>query len=208
MANLSLILFIALMGPLGMMLFVFKGDSRTVLLFLMVGIVACLFAGTVNGLILNCLCKDAYYLTLNVTPLVEEIVKGVPVLFFAFSFRPKRQLLLECAVAVGVGFALMENTYILGSGTDISLLLAVVRGFGAGMMHGICTYCVGYGISFIRTKRKLFYTGTVTLLSVAIVYHAIYNTLIQSRYSFAGLLLPVASLIPVALSARRKRHGK
>jgi len=193
MANLSLILLIAILAPMAMMLFVFQGDSRTVLTFLMVGMFTCLFSGLANGVILDYGYFDRYYLTLNVTPAVEEIAKALPILFFAFVFKPKRQLLLECALAVGVGFAILENAYILGSGDAVSVVTAVIRGFGAGMMHGICTLCVGYGMSVVHHKRKLFYTGTIALLTVAILYHSIYNVLIQSAYRIVGLLLPVVT---------------
>lgn len=205
MANLNLILFIAISAPIAMMLFVFKGNSRTVLSFLMIGIFTCLFSGITNGTILAYGSFDQYYLTLNVTPIVEEITKGLPILFFAFLFKPKKQLLLECALAVGVGFAILENAYILGSSEGVSVLMAVIRGFGAGMMHGICTLCVGYGMSFVHTKRKLFYTGTFALLTVAILYHSIYNALIQSQFTVVGMLLPIVTFFPILITLERKK---
>jgi hypothetical protein len=63
-------------------------------------------------------------------------------------------------------------------------------------MHGMCTLLVGVGISFVKKKKKLFVVGTFGLLSTAIVYHGIYNILIQSRYSIIGALFPVATYIP------------
>lgn len=36
------------------------------------------------------------------------------------------------------------------------------------------------GISFVKKKIKMFAVGTFGLLSIAIVYHGIYNILIQS----------------------------
>ncbi len=63
--------------------------------------------------------------------------------------------------------------------------------------HGVCTLAVGYGMTFVHTKRNLFYTGTVALLAVATIYHSVYNTLVQSQHQLAGFLLPVVTFIPV-----------
>ena len=79
----------------------------------------------------------------------------------------------------------------------MSVTNALICGFGAGMMHGICTLAVGYGMTFVHTRRKLFYTGTTALLSVAIIYHSVYNTLVQSQHQLVGFLLPVITFIPV-----------
>ena len=79
------------------------------------------------------------------------------------------------------------------------MLSAVIREFGAGLMHGMCTLLVGVGISFVKKRRKLFAVGTFGLLSTAIVYHGIYNILIQSEYSIVGAFLPIATYIPFLL---------
>ena len=73
-------------------------------------------------------------------------------------------------------------------------------------MHGMCTLLVGVGISFVKKKSKLFAVGTFALLSIAIVYHGIYNILIQSKYSVIGALLPIATYIPFLV--RRLRIKK
>ena len=92
---------------------------------------------------------------------------------------------------------------------------AVIRAFGAGLMHGMCTLLVGVGISFVKKKSKLFAVGTFGLLSTAIVYHGIYNILIQSEYSIAGALLPIATYIPflvwrvrIKLKSMRQENGQ
>ena len=54
-------------------------------------------------------------------------------------------------------------------------------------------------MSFVHTRRKLFVTGTLALLSAAVIYHSVYNTLVQSEHELVGFLLPVVTLIPVLL---------
>lgn len=200
MGNLNLILFISFAAPLLMTLFVCRGKARTLLIFLFFGTVVCLFCGEFSAILLKTLPYDRRYFTSNFTPLFEEVFKAVPILVFAFLFQPKKRTLLECSLLVGVGFAVLENAFILGgSATSVSVVNALIRGFGAGMMHGVCTLAVGYGMTFVHTRRKLFYTGTIALLSTATIYHAIYNTLVQSNHQLVGFILPVATFIPVLI---------
>ena len=99
---------------------------------------------------------------------------------------------------MGLGFAIMENMILFTQNlNDISMMWAVIRGFGAGLMHSVCTVAVGIGISFVRTKKKLFYCGTAALLMMSVTYHAIYNTIAMSQYRFYGILLPVLTYIPI-----------
>ena len=200
MGNLNLILFISFAAPLLMTLFVCKGKARTLLTFLFLGTVVCLFCGELSAILLNHLSLDRKYFTSNFTPLIEELFKALPILVYAFLYKPKKRTLLECSILVGVGFAVLENAFILGgAASSVSVVNALIRGFGAGMMHGVCTLMVGYGMTFVHTRRKLFYTGTVALLAAAATYHAIYNTLVQSSHEMVGFILPVITFIPVLI---------
>lgn len=208
MEDLDLILLIAMVAPLSMMIPVVRGRLRETALFLAFGMFMCIFAGEINGLIFNMTDLSRYVMTINVTPAVEEVLKGIPILVFAFLFNPERKTLLQCALCVGVGFAIIENIHILGAyGESLTINLAVIRGFGAGMMHGICTMMVGYAMSFVNTKRKLFYTGTFAALSMAIIYHSIYNCMVQSQYEAFAIVLPILTYIPliIFIMKREKR---
>ena len=204
MGNLNLILFISFAAPLVMTLFVCKGKARTLLTFLFLGTVVCLFCGEFSTIIMKLLPFDMKYYTSNFTPLFEELFKALPILVYAFMWKPKKRTLLECSLLVGVGFAVLENAFILGgSASSVSLINALIRGFGAGIMHGVCTLAVGYGMTFVHTRRKLFYTGTLALLALAVTYHSIYNTLVQSQHQLVGLLLPLLTFIPVLAVLRK-----
>lgn len=198
MENLGLILFISFAAPLIMTLLICEGKTRTLLGFLFFGMLVCLFCGEFSGLILKLLPYNIKYYTSNFTPLFEEFFKSLPILVYAFMFNPKKKILLECSMLVGVGFAVLENAYILSvAGSSVSIVTALIRGFGSGMMHGLCTLFVGYGMTFVHTKRKLFYTGTTALLTFATTYHGMYNTLVQSQHQLTGFILPAVTFIPV-----------
>ncbi|MBQ1780835.1 MAG: PrsW family intramembrane metalloprotease, partial [Bacteroidales bacterium] len=88
-----------------------------------------------------------------------------PVLFYAFFFSDNRKKLVQISFAVGLGFAILENMIMLTQNLDsLDIIWAIIRGFGAGLMHSVCTVAVGMGISFVRKKKKLFYCGTISLL--------------------------------------------
>ena len=101
----------------------------------------------------------------------------------------------------GLGFALLENgtilveTVVVQGSADI--LWALIRTLGAGLLHSLCTPAVGVGISFIRDQKKMFLCGSFALLSMAIVYHSVYNTLIQSDYKYLGAAMPMLTYLVV-----------
>ena len=79
---------------------------------------------------------------------------------------------------------------------------------------GICTAYVGYGMSFIRKRKKLFFCGTFALLTMSIIYHGFFNMLVQSEsLKYLGFVLPIASYIlgakePIMRYKNRKKSEK
>ena len=196
MDNMIYILFISISIPLILMALLIEKKARLPISFMIIGIFVSVFASEVNGLLSNWLSMNMYSKTVLVTPVSEELLKALPVLYYAIVISDKRELLFTASMALGIGFALLENAYFLLNSDDFTIILAIIRAFGAGLMHGMCTLLIGVGISFVKKKRKLFAVGTFGLLSTAIVYHGIYNILIQSEFSIVGALLPVATYIP------------
>jgi len=126
----------------------------------------------------------------------EEILKALPILIYAILISDKRETLFTASMATGIGFAVLENAFYLLNDSSFNMMDAVVRAFGTGLMHGMCTLLVGVGISFVRKKSKIFIVGTFALLSTAITYHGIYNMLVQSQYEIVGFILPIITYIP------------
>ena len=196
MDNMIYILFISISIPLLLMALLMEKKARLPISFMIIGIFVSVFASEVNGLLSNLLSMDTYSMTVIVTPVSEELLKALPILYYAIVISDKRERLFTASMAIGIGFALLENAYFLLNSDNFTIIIAIIRAFGAGLMHGMCTLLVGIGISFVKKKRKLFAVGTFGLLSTAIVYHGIYNILIQSEYSIAGAILPIATYIP------------
>ena len=196
MDNMIYILFISISIPLLLMALLMEKKARLPISFMIIGIFVSVFASEVNGLLSKLLSMDTYSMTVIITPVTEELLKALPVLYYAIVISDKRERLFTASMAIGIGFALLENAYFLLNSDDFTIIIAIIRAFGAGLMHGMCTLLVGVGISFVKKKSKLFVVGTFGLLSTAIVYHGIYNILIQSEFSTIGALLPIATYIP------------
>ena len=205
MDNLTYIAFIALTISLGLMLPLMEKKVRRLVIFMIVGISACLFVSELNNILLEHFNNEIFYVTTTITPITEEIVKMLPIIYFALVISDERTVLIPNAFAVGVGFALLENVVILTQNVDtVTIPWAFVRGFGSGLVHGICTVSVGLGISYIKKQPKFFFCGTFALLSAAIIYHATYNLLVQSEYQYVGILLPLATYIPLIIILKRR----
>ena len=209
MESLIYILFICITIPLILMAFLVEKQSRRTIIFFITGICAAVFAAEVNGILTYLIPLDIFDFTVRVTPVTEEIIKAIPVLFFAKVISDKKETLITVSLAVGIGFAIMENSYILTQNIgSISMLWAIMRGFGTGIMHGMGTFLVGTGFSFVNKNKKLFTVGTFALLSVAITYHSVFNMMVQSDYRYFGAALPIITYVPFVLwlyNNRRKR---
>ena len=199
MENVNLILFICLFIPMSMMLFIFKGQSRLICGFLLMGMFACVFSGEINGLIMNTYNLDINDVSINIAPLVEEIVKAFPIILVSLLYKPTKQQLGEYALSVGVGFATLENITILMGSQSISFMYAFLRAIGAGMMHGICTLLIGMVMRNIINRKKVVVSGTLAALSISVIYHSIYNMLVISKYTMVGAILPIVTFVIIIL---------
>lgn len=201
MDNMIYILFICITIPMLMMATLINKNARQPVIFFIVGICVALFSSEINAILFSILPFEMANFTIRITPVTEEVFKAIPILFFAKVLSPKRESMISASLSVGIGFAVMENTFILlGSIDSVSVLWAVMRGFGTGMMHGMCTFLIGLGFSFINKNKKLFTVGTFSLLSLAITYHSVFNMLVQSEYYYLGSLLPIVTFLPFAIA--------
>lgn len=208
MDNIIYILLVSVSIPIILMTFIVDKRSRFSVLFMAIGIFISAFASELNGLFLKNFPMDVYDITVVITPITEEILKALPILYYAIVISDKSEKLFTAAMAVGVGFAVLENAYYMLNYPNFNMMNAIIRAFGSGLMHAMCTLLVGVGISFVRKKRKLFVVGTFGLLSTAIVYHGIYNILIQSEYDMIGAVLPIVTYIPFLVWRFRLKNKK
>ena len=207
------IFYICIMIPALLSLFVLEKPSRLVFGSFLIGMSICLFTSETNDILFGMMGQTTDYFTTTISPIIEEVVKAIPILALAFliSEKKNRKKIVQASFAVGLGFAVMENITILTQSTStqsFTAFWALTRGLGAGLLHSVCTMAVGLGVSFVRTKKKFFYCGTLALLMLAITYHAIYNTIITSPWKNYGFALPMATYIPILYLYLRKKEEK
>ena len=196
MENLIYILFISVFVPILLMALLIEKKARLPISFVLIGIFISVFAAEINGVLRAWLLMDSFEFTIIVTPITEEILKALPILIYATLISDKRETLFTASMATGIGFAILENAFYLLNDPSFNMMDAIIRAFGTGLMHGMCTLLVGVGISFAKKRSKIFVVGTFALLSTAITYHGIYNMLVQSPYEIVGFLLPILTYIP------------
>ena len=201
MDNLIYILFICIVAPLILMLFLLPKKTRLIMCYMVIGVAVALFVSEINSMILaglKTIGYDVHYVTTTITPVTEEILKAIPVFIYAFFISDDKKKLMPISLALGVGFGFFDNTVILLQNAEsVTITWAIARGFSTALMHGVCTLAIGYGLSFVRMKRKLCWTGTFSLLAIAMIYHGVFNMLVESDYRVFGFILPVATYIPL-----------
>lgn len=186
------IIYFCLTIPLLLMLPLLQGQSRWLIGFMLIGASIAVSVSEINALIQIMMNLSLLQISLQIAPGSEEIMKAIPILIYAILLSDDPKKLLPLSMAVGIGFAILENAYVLMNNIEsVSLLWAMIRGVSTSLMHGMCTFVVGYGMTYIKKQKKLFYTGTFGLLAVAMTFHATFNLLINSQWAMYGLLLPI-----------------
>ena len=208
MDSLIYMLFVAISVPILLMACLVEKKARQPIIFFLLGIFLSVFASEINAYMRNVLPMSSIEVANVATPISEEILKALPILLYATLLAPKKEAVFTASMAVGIGFAVLENAFYLMNSDSFNMLDAIVRAFGAGLMHGMCTLLVGVGILFVKKKHKLFVVGTFAMLSTAITYHGIYNMLVQSEFKVVGCLLPISTYIPFMVWRIKKMRQK
>ena len=113
MDNLIYVLFICIVAPMTLLILALERRPRLIVLYMLIGNFVALFASELNTVLLNAFWGDTLYVTTVITPVTEEILKAVPVLFYALLISNEREKLMNIAFAAGIGFAMFENMVIL-----------------------------------------------------------------------------------------------
>ena len=97
------------------------------MIFVLVGIFVSIFASEVNGFLSQILSMDRYSITIIVTPVTEELLKALPILYYALVISDKKEKLFTASMAIGIGFAVLENAFYLINYPNFRMLSAIVR---------------------------------------------------------------------------------
>jgi RsiW-degrading membrane proteinase PrsW (M82 family) len=152
---------------------------RVVLATVAAGALAAGASYLLNGWLLGHSAIDLGSFSRYVSPLTEEVLKGLLIVVLVRSHRIG--FLVDAAIfgfAVGTGFALVENIHFLLLLPDASMATWVVRGFGTAIMHGGTT-----AIFALMAMTMLERSGGAALrslaagLALAVLLHSAFNHL-------------------------------
>ena len=173
-------------------MFFIKGRVRRYALFLTVGMAVCLLSAYVSSFFMGQYGVDGTVAAIEITPVCEEVMKLLPLLFFYLIFEPEPKEMPAAAIAIAVGFATFENACYLTENGAENFSVLLIRGISAGALHILCGIAIGYGIAYVFRKKWITLTGTVGALGACVVFHGVYNLLISGggTWKFIGYLFP------------------
>lgn len=206
MENLNFDIYICFAIPLLLAVFVLAKRPRTCFIFILLGLSVCVYCGEVNRFLQNALALGDGTYSVAIAPLNEEICKCVPLLIYFFLAKPDKPKLMEASLLLGIGFATQENAYVLASfSANSSVFLSTVRALGAGTMHIVVLTLAAHVLSLTRNKKR---TAVLALLAVllAVVYHAVFNYIEISNFSFIGYFLPLFTFVPMMIYLKKMQQ--
>ncbi len=185
-------IFICLAIPMLLSSFFIKGNARRFTLFVIIGMGVSLLSAYVNSFAMSYYGATEIQAVMEITPVCEEVMKLLPLLFFFLIFEPQPKTLPAVAIAIAVGFATFENVCYLTEHGAENIYFLLIRGISAGALHILCGTFSGFAISYIFSRHWLMLTGTVAVLGACVGFHGIYNLLIsgQGYWKEAGYLFP------------------
>ena len=193
-------IFLCLAAPLLLSAFLLKGETRRHITFFTVGLGVCLLSAYINSFLvavaagLDWRSLEAAESAIRLTPVCEEVMKALPLFAFVVLFKPAKLQMISAALALGLGFATLENcSYLIQYGAaEVSFVL--IRGFSVGIMHAVCAAVMGYGLAFTRDHRRLTYVGAIGCLCAVTTFHALYNLFVSGSHGWqiTGYAMPIA----------------
>lgn len=120
-------------------------------------------------------------------PVIEELVKSIPLLILAF--RKRIAFFIDsviCGAAVGGGFSFLENIFYLVLGDSVDLSTGLFRGLEVALIHMGCSAIIAAGMMMVvrQTERKRSrmpmstndIIKTTALFVAALAFHIFHNT--------------------------------
>ncbi len=186
-------IFICISAPLLIAVLCLRGSRKRMLLFLFAGMTVCLLSSYISTFLAGINGVDRIAASVEISPMVEEIMKLFPVLFYLLVFDPPREEIAGGMLMLAVGFATFENICYLTANGAAEFSQLLIRGIGTGAVHVMCGVIVGMGLLYLWDKLWIRIAGTVGLLVLAIIYHAVYNLLVSQT----GLIARIGYLVPM-----------
>ena len=188
---------ICIAAPLLVTVFFIRGSARRFVVSFMVGMGICLLSAYIGGYIALVGNLGAEGTSIYLSPMVEETMKLLPLLFSLYLFDPEPRGLFHISIGIGAGFATFENCcQILTAGAG-NLSFILIRGLAVGVMHVVSAMFLAIGLMMVRRLKILSFSSIVGALSVSMTFHALYNLLVSRAGvpSYIGFVMPIVTAV-------------
>lgn len=191
--------------PLLLMLFFVRGNARQLVLNFLLGMAACLLGAYVSGFVDVASGLGGEDTAVFISPVVEEGMKFLPLLFYFMMFDPDDNRLFHAAVGVGAGFASFENVCSMVSTGAGSFSFLLIRGLAVGVMHIVSVFALTLGLVTARRFQALRLASVIGALSLGMLFHGIYNLLVSEPgvTAWVGYALPLVTALMLLLAYKR-----
>lgn len=193
----SEIILICIVVPLFLAIYFISDNAKGFVGSFIVGMIICLVSAYISGYVEYVLAFDHDWMAIYITPIIEEIMKAIPLLMLMFIFEPDNKTMILIAVGLGAGFATFENCcYLLENGAD-SFWYVIIRGVCVGVMHIVSMLILSYGMILSKKFNAVTIPAIFGALSFSMIYHSLYNLLVSipGVSSIIGYCVPLATAI-------------
>ena len=196
--------------PLILAAVILRDKTRNFVICFIVGMITSLLGAYVSGFIDVVSGYGNETTAIYISPVVEEIMKFLPLLFLYLLFEPTDEKLVHAATGIGAGFASFENVCsMISSGTE-NLGFLLIRGLAVGVMHIVSVFVLVIGFAIARKYKVSGFTTILGALSSSMLFHAAYNLLVSEPgvSSAIGFCMPVVTAVILLASYKRLRPEK
>ena len=202
-------IFVCMIVPIFITLIFAKGNARRLEANFIIGMFACLLGAYISGFFNVITDMGVEDTAIFISPVVEEGMKFLPLLFYFYMFEPDDDSIFLAAVGVGAGFASYENVcYMVSSGAE-SLSFLLIRGLAVGVMHIVSVYASVLGLVIVRKLKAVRISTTIGALSLSMLFHGTYNRLVSAPgiTSYIGFAVPLLTAVAMIFAARNIKRG-
>ena len=183
--------------PLAITLLFTRGSARCLTISFLAGMLVCILSAYISGFIQLISGFTAEDTSIFLSPMIEECMKLLSMLFCVYVFNPSDDDTQLCAVGVGAGFATLENCcFILSAGAS-QLTYVMVRGMAVGVMHIVTLVALAKGMQLLKAYKAFSLAGIVGVWSLSVTVHGLYNLLVSKPgvSSYIGYVMPMVCAI-------------
>ena len=191
--------------PLIVSLLFVRGEVRRYLLAFLLGMFVCLLSAYISSFLGGAVGMPDNETSIFLSPVVEELMKLLPLALFAILIVPQERRQTMLAVAVGAGFATFENCcYILTAGAG-NLGYILIRGLAVGVMHIMSILALSLWFLMAKRLNVLNFASIAVGVSIAMIFHGLYNLLVSKPgiSTVLGFMMPILTALLLFVLFRR-----